>query len=146
VGSPIQITGIRVYGSGDALICEVTVTGGVHGTLYLQGNPALAPDGRTLALRHFMFTMETSNLLMRLANRTMYDTIRDTILPYTRIDIANRAEVLRRRIERQMNRQLGPDIWIEGAVTTLVPNHIYPVKRGIELQLLIDGTLSISLD
>ncbi len=146
VGSPIQITGIRTYGSGDALICEVTVKGGVNGKLYLQGKPALAPDGRSLELRNFYFTMETSNLLMRLANRMMYDTIRDKILPYTRIDIANRAALLRRRIERQMNRELGPDTWIEGAVNTLAPNNIYPVKEGIELQLLIDGTLGISLD
>ncbi len=146
VGSNIQITGIRAYGSGDALICEVTMKGGVHGQLYLQGKPALAPDGRTLELRNFKFTMETSNLLVRLANRTMYDTIRDTILPYTRIDLANRTESLRRRVERQMNRALDEDIWIEGSVTTLAPDNIYPVKGGIELQLLIDGTLGISLE
>jgi hypothetical protein len=146
VGSPIQITGIRTYGSGDALICEVTVKGGVNGKLYLQGKPALAPDGRTLALRHFMFTMETSNLLVRLANRTMYDTIRDTILPYTKIDVSDRIEVLRRRIERHMNHDVAEGVWMESTVTKLVPHRIYPVKGGIEMQLLIDGTLGISLD
>jgi hypothetical protein len=60
VGSRIQITGVRVYGSGNHLISEVTVTGGVNGKLYLQGKPALAPDGHTLELRDFNFTMDTS--------------------------------------------------------------------------------------
>jgi hypothetical protein len=146
VGSPIQITGIRTYGSGDALICEVTVKGGVNGKLYLQGKPALAPDGRSLELRNFYFTMETSNLLMRLANRTMYDTIRDTILPYTKIDVSGRIEVLRRRIERHMNHDVAEGVWMESTVTKLVPHRIYPVKGGIAMQLLIDGTLKISLE
>lgn len=146
VGSKIQITGIRAYGSGTRLISEVTVKGGVNGKLYLQGKPTLAPDGRTLEIRNFNFTMETSNVLVRLANRMMYDTIRDKILPYTKIDISDRAELLRQRVERQMNRALGEGIWMESDVTTLTPSSIYPVKGGIEMQLLIDGTLGISLE
>lgn len=143
VGSRIRITGLRMYGSGNDLISEVTVTGGVNGTLYLQGKPALAPDGKMLEFHDFNFTVETSNVLVRLTNRMMYDTIRDKILPYTKIDIADRIELLRRRVERQMNRELSPGMWLQGEAHNLAAQSIYPVKGGIEMQFVIDGTLGL---
>ncbi len=146
IGSKIQITGARTYGSGNHLISEVTVKGGVNGKLYLQGTPAMAPDGHTLEFREFNFTVETSNWLVKATNRMMYNTIRDKVLPYTKIDVADRIELLRRRIERQMNRELAPGAWLEGEVTTLVPRSIYPVPGGMEMQLVIDGTLGLTIE
>jgi len=143
VGAKIRITGIRTYGSGTNLICEVRVTGGVSGKLYLQGTPALAPDGKMLVFHHFNFTVETSNVLVRLTNRLMYNTIRDKIFPYTKIDIADRIELLRRRIERHMNRELSSGMWIQGEATKLAARSVYPVRGGIEMQLVIDGTLGL---
>jgi len=145
VGSRIKITGIQAYGSGNNLITEVTVSGGVNGTLYLQGKPTLTPDGQTLELRDFNFTMDTSNLLAKFTNRTMYDTIRENILPNTRIEVGDRIAGLRSRIQRQMNRELAPGIWLEGAVTTFDPRNIYPVPGGIELQFVLDGTLNLTI-
>lgn len=145
VGSRIKITGIQAYGSGNNLITEVTVTGAVNGRLYLQGKPALTPDGQTLELRDFHFTMDTSNLLAKFTNRAMYDTLRNQILPNTRIEVGSRIQGLRARIQRQMNRELAPDMWVEGAVTTLDPRSIYPVPGGIELRFVLDGTLNLTI-
>jgi hypothetical protein len=145
VGSPIRITGVRIYGSGASLICEVSVTGGVNGLLYLQGKPALTPDGRTLELRDFNFTVDTSNVLVKFTNRIMYNSIREKILPYTKLEVGDRIETLRSRVQRQMNRELAPGIWLEGAVTKLAPRGIYPVPGGIEVQFVMDGTLNLSI-
>lgn len=144
VGSRIRITGVQAYGSGNNLISEVTVTGGINGKLYLQGKPTLSQDGRTLELSHFEFTMDTSNLLARFGNRVLYDAIREKILPNTRLDVGDRIAGLRSRIQRHMNRELAPDIWLEGAVTTFAPRSIYPVPGGIELQFVMDGTLNLT--
>lgn len=145
VGSRIRVTGLRVYGSGNNLISEVTVTGGLNGKLYLQGKPTLTPDGRTLELKQFDFTVETSDALARFTNRTMHDTIREKVLPNTRIDVGDRIEGLRSRVQRQMNRELAPGISIEGTVTTFAPRSIYPVPGGIELQFVLDGTLNLTI-
>lgn len=145
VGSRITITGVQTYGSGNNLISEVTVTGGLNGKLYLQGKPTLTPDGQTLELRDFNFTIDTSNLLARFGNRMLYDAIREKVLPNTRIDVGGRIAGLRSRIQRQMNRELAPDIWIEGAVTSFDPRNIYPVPGGIELQFVLNGTLNLTI-
>lgn len=145
VGSKIQITGVRVYGSGNNLISEVTVTGGVNGKLYLQGKPVLARDGHTLELRDFDFTMDTSNLLAKFTNRGVHDTIREKVLPNTRIEVGDRIAGLRSWVQRQMNRELAPGIWLEGAVTKLDPRGIYPVPGGIEVQFVMDGTFNLTI-
>lgn len=145
VGSRITITGVQAYGSGNNLISEVTVTGGLNGKLYLQGKPTLTPDGQTLELRDFNFTIDTSNLLARFGNRMLYDAIREKVLPNTRIDVGGRIAGLRSRIQRQMNRELAPDIWIEGAITSFDPRNIYPVPGGIELQFVLNGTLNLTI-
>jgi len=145
VGSRIKITGVQAYGSGDNLISEVTVTGGVNGKLYLQGKPALTPDGQTLELRDFHYTIDTSNLLASFGNRLLYDTIREKILSNTKLEVGDRIAGLRSRIQRHMNRELAPDIWIEGAVTSFDPRNIYPVQGGIELQFVMDGTLNLTI-
>lgn len=145
VGSRIQVTGIQVYGSGRRLISEISVQGGVNGKLYIQGTPSLTPDGQTLELNGFDFTVETSNLLVKATNRMMYDSIRQQVLPHTKIDLRDRIEILRSRIERQMNRELSPGIWIQGTVTRLDPRGIYPVPGGMEIQIVIDGTLALTI-
>ena len=143
VGSKILVTGVQVYGSGNHLLTEVTVTGGVNGKLYIQGRPTITPDGQTLEFRDFEFTVDTSNLLVKATNRIMHDSIRSQVLPHTKIDLRDRIDVLRNRIERQMNRELAPGIWIQGEVTKLEPRGIYPVPGGMELQLVVDGTLNL---
>ncbi|WP_455378075.1 DUF4403 family protein [Petrachloros mirabilis] len=143
VGSNIRITAVRAYGSGNKLISEVTLSGGINGRLYLQGNPTIDPEGRTLELRNFDFTVDTSNILVKFTNRIMYDTIREKVAQNTRIDLGDRIALLRRQVERQMNRELSPGIWIQGAVTKLSPRSIYPVKGGVEAQLVLDGTLKL---
>ena len=145
VGSRIKINAVQLYGSGNHLICEVGVNGGVNGKLYIQGTPTLSPDGQTLLFDNFEFTVETSNLLVKATNRIMHDSIRERVLPHTRLDIRDRIAVLRSRIERQMNRELAPGIRLEGKITKLEPNGIYPVPGGMEIQFVTDGTLDLTI-
>lgn len=145
VGAPIKVTGLQVYGSGDRLVAAVTVTGGVNGTLYLAGRPSLATVTQVLEFRGFDFTIETRNVLAKATDRMMHDAILEKILPETRIDLRDRFEDLRNRIERQFTRELLPDTWLEGSVTQLVPRGIYPTEQGLEIQLVVDGNLKLTM-
>lgn len=145
VGSRIKVDAVQLYGSGNRLICEVGVSGGVNGKLYIQGTPTLTPDGQTMMFGNFEFTMETSNVLVKATNRMMHDSIRERVLPQTKIDLRDRIDVLRSRIEKQMNRELAPGIWLEGKITKLEPRGIYPVAGGMEIQFVTDGTLDLTI-
>ncbi|HSE58739.1 MAG TPA: DUF4403 family protein, partial [Nitrospiraceae bacterium] len=145
VGAPIKVTGLQVYGSGDRLIAAVTVAGGVNGTLYLAGQPSLDPGTQILEFRGFNFTMETKNVLAKATDRMMHDAILEKVLPDTKIDLRDRFEELRNRIERQFTRELVPGTWLEGSVTQLVPRGIYPTEQGLEIHLVVDGNLKLTV-
>jgi len=59
--------------------------------------------------------------------------------------VGDRFEALRARVQRQMNRELSPGMWLEGAVTKFDPRGIYPVPGGIEMQFVLDGTLNLTI-
>jgi len=75
----------------------------------------------------------------------MHNSIREKVLPHTKIDLQDRIKVLRSRIERQMNRELAPGIWLEGKVTKLEPRGLYPVPGGMEIRFVTDGTLNLTI-
>ena len=145
VGAPITVVGLQIYGSGDRLIAAVTVSGGVNGTLYLAGRPSLDPVTQVLEFRGFDFTMETRNVLAKATDRMMHDAILEKVLPDTKIDLRDRFEELRNRIERQFTRELVPGTWLEGAVTRMEPRGLYPVQNGLEVQILVDGNLKLTV-
>ena len=145
VGAPIKVTGLEVYGSGDRLIAAVTVAGGVNGTLYLAGRPSLDPGTQILEFRGFNFTMETKNVLAKATDRMMHDAILEKVLPDTKIDLRDRFEELRNRIERQLTRELVPGTWLEGSVSKMEPRGLYPTQNGLEVQLVVDGNLTLTI-
>jgi hypothetical protein len=143
VGAAIRITGIRTYGSGRYLISEVALAGGMNGKLYLQGEPAIAADGRIMEFTNLDFTIETSNVLAKLIRRTMYNAIREKIIENMRIEVGDLIESLRRMVENRMNRELATGIWLQGTVSKIEPRGVYPVRGGIEAQLTMDGSFQL---
>jgi hypothetical protein len=75
--------------------------------------------------------------------------VRDNILaqlePHTRIDLSEHVGALRSRLARALTRQVAPDTWLEGSVTGLQPRAIYPVPGGVEVQVIADGSLQLSV-
>lgn len=145
VGAPIRVTGLEVYGSGDRLIAAVTVAGGVNGTLYLAGQPSLDPDTQILEFRGFNFTMDTRNVLARTIASRGHDAIVEKVLPDTKIDLRDHFEELRNQIDRQLTRELVPGTWLQGSVSRIEPRGLYPTLNGLEIQLVVDGNLKLTI-
>ena len=75
--------------------------------------------------------------------------LRDNILaqlePHTHIDLSEHVDTLRRQLSRALTRQVTPDTWLEGSVTNLQPRAIYPVSGGVEIQVIANGSLQLSV-
>jgi hypothetical protein len=145
VGDPLKIVSARLYGSGANLILELGVTGGINGTLYAIGTPVLDTDTNMLRFERFNFTVETKNVLLKAANWMVHDDILSRLEPETRIDLSEQVDTLRRQLSRALTRQVTPDTWLEGSVTSLQPRAIYPVPGGVEIQMIADGSLRLSV-
>jgi len=144
IGSDIRVTKVQVYGSHDHLISAISVSGGVNGELYLTGKPALTDNGQAVVFHRFDFAIDTSNLLVNATNRLMHDSIRSQLLPDTRLDLRDRIHALQKGIEQNLSRALAPGMTLHCEVTALKPAALYPVSNGLEILLIVDGTLTLT--
>ena len=145
VGDPAKILSARLYGSGANLILELGMSGGINGTVYAIGTPVLDSSTNILRFENFNFTLETRNVLFKTANWMLHDNILARLEPHTHIDLSEYVDTLRRRLSRALTRQVTADTWLEGSVTDLQPRAIYPVPDGIEVQVIANGALQLSI-
>lgn len=145
VGAPLKIVSARLYGSGANLILELGMSGGINGTLYAIGTPVLDTHTNTLRFERFNFTVETKNALLKAANWMAHDDLLSRLEPETRIDLSEQVGFLRGRLARALTRQVAPGTWLEGSVTSLQPRAIYPVPGGVEIQVIAEGSLQLSV-
>jgi hypothetical protein len=144
-GETVTITSVQLYGSGEDLILELGVTGTVTGKLYAKGRPRFDETTRSLTVEHFDYTVDTKNVLIRMGTWLLRQDVLRRIKPFLEIDLSDRLEMVRRRISAGLNRELAPGIWLQGDVTTFHPRDIYPVADGVEVRLVADGLLELSV-
>lgn len=144
-GEPLTITGVELYGSGNRLILALRVAGGINGTLYAAGKPVFDEANRTLRFVDLDFTVDTKNVLVRSINRFWHDALLDRLTSEALIDLSEPLKMLEGRLNAALTRDLAPGARLDGAITTMRPQSIYPVPRGIEVQLIVDGFMRLKL-
>ena len=144
IGDSIQITSAQLYGSGENLIVELGVTGGMNGKLYATGKPAYDSETKTLRFQGFDYTTDTRNVVVHSADSLFHQDFLARIEPETRIDLSDRIEGLRSRLSSLLTREVEPGLWLEGTVSKLDALGIYPVPGGVEVQVVADGVLQLS--
>jgi hypothetical protein len=145
LGDTVRVEGVQLYGSGEKLILEVQVSGGVNGALYATGMPVFDEGLGTLKFADLDFTMDTRNVLMRSADWMFHQNILATLKSQAVIDLSSQLQTLRSRLESALTRDLGPNARLEGEVTTLRPRGVYPTAGGVEVHIVAEGALWVEL-
>ncbi|HEY6084303.1 MAG TPA: DUF4403 family protein [Nitrospira sp.] len=145
IGDPVEITSAQLYGSGENLIVELGVTGGMNGKLYATGKPVYDSQTRTLRFENFDYTTDTRSVVVHSADSLFHQDFLSRIEPETRINLSDRMENLRSRLSSLLTHEVEPGVWLEGTVTTLDALGIYPVPGGVEVQVVADGVLELSM-
>lgn len=142
---PLTITSAQLYGSGNNLIVELGIKGPINGILYVAGKPVIDPATRVLRFDELDFTIDTKNVLLKSANWVLHKSLLSRIEPETHIDLSEHIDALRKRLARAFTRELAPGTWLNGTVTRLDPYGLYPVPDGVEVQIIADGFLQLSV-
>ena len=145
IGEPVTIRSAQLYGSGDKLIVELAVTGGMNGNLYATGKPFYDRAARTLRFDHLDYTLDTKNVVARMADSLFRETLLARIESETRIDLSERIDALRERLSSLLTREIEPGLWLEATVSDVNALGIYPVPGGVEVQIVADGFLRLSM-
>ncbi|BCA53045.1 hypothetical protein W02_01850 [Nitrospira sp. KM1] len=145
VGEPMKITSAQLYGSGSKLIIELGVTGAMNGKIYATGNPVYDSTLQELKFANFDYTVDTKNVLVESADFFAHDSLLTQIEPETHIKLAGRMNAFKKQLSDTLTRDLDERTRLEGTVTALEPKGIYPVKGGVEIQMVAKGELKAQM-
>jgi hypothetical protein len=139
----IKIISTHPYGSGDKLVLEVGVSGGVNGKIYAIGKPVLNSTALMLVIEDLDLTIETKNLFARAANALAKDKLIAALQPATRVELKDQIEALRSNLQRRLQHEIIPGVRMEASDVRLTPRGVYPAPGGIEIQAVVDASLRL---
>jgi hypothetical protein len=141
----IKVVSTNLYGSGDRLVMEVVVSGGVNGKIYAIGKPVLDSSALMLKIEDLDLTIETKNLFAKAANSMAKDKLIAALEPATRVDLKGPVEALRRDLQSRLRREMVPGVRMEATDVKVSPRGVYPAPGGIEIQAVVDASLRLAV-
>ncbi|HET7465018.1 MAG TPA: DUF4403 family protein [Longimicrobium sp.] len=145
-GRKVTVTGAHLYGSGDRVVLRVRVKGDARGTIYLVGTPEFDPVTRTISVPDLDFSVESRQLVPKVAEWLMGDQLRDELRGAAHFELGDRVDGIRGDVDRALNRNLGRSVRMTGGVDALRPLGVFVFSRSLGAVVAADGHLQIHVD
>ena len=142
----LKPTDVAVSGAGTQLVVRVQFKGSAKGVLYLTGTPVYDTVASVITVPDLDYTLETRNLLLKVAKWVAGDQLRDDLRAKIRIELAEPVTAARARLLSAMNGEHGP-LLLHGAISHLALRslRVDPSNRRVEALVLFTGQLSAAL-
>jgi hypothetical protein len=140
----VKIENVELYGQGENIVVNTTLSGSYYGHIYLVGKPVFNPARNAVDLQNLKFTLETENFLYKSAAWLLKSTIRKKIqdnlnfmLDYNLVEIRNQA---RQQLE---NYRITEGIRLKGHLEGLNISNAYLTQESIIVRVAIVGNLEV---
>lgn len=144
-GEYISVEKVRVSGSENSIVLAVSIKGTVKGTVYLTGTPVYDESTRSLAVRNVEYTLETKQVLAKLADWMLHSGLRDSLAERASWSVGERIDAAREQLTRALNRELNPHVSVLGEIRTLAPSAVGLTPTSIRAVLLADGAVEVNV-
>ena len=131
---------------GTKAVVRFEFNGSAKGIGYLVGTPAFDAVRQRLSFPDLDYTIETRNLLLKIADWFNHEALRDDLRARLILDLSGPVGDARARLQRAMNQRLGA-VQANGGVDLLRLLGFYadPNRGSFTTQLEADGNLSLSV-
>ena len=138
----VQPDAAELWAYGTRAVVRIRFKGSAKGTLYLTGTPTWDGATNTLSVPDLDYTLETKNLLARLASWAEGDRFRNDLRNRLRLNLAPQIDQARALAQQALNRNLGV-VQLSGSVTALrVPAiYVHPGDSSVRVLAVADGML-----
>jgi hypothetical protein len=142
-------------GTGDRLRIAVTfeaetgmpVVGLLSGEMVLEGRPRYDPETRTLTMRNVDYTLSSDSVLAGIADWLLHDRLRERIQEELVFPMADLIEGIRQDLQSELESVSFGDYGnAEARVDSLAPSLLNVSDEALELAVVADGTLRLSLN
>lgn len=141
----IIIEQITMYGSGNLAVIKVKVTGTAKGTIYLTGIPAYDESAMTLSINNLEYTVETKNVLAKVADWLLHTGLRDNLAGQTTWFIGDKIDAVKDRLSDALNRKVNRYVSITGKILRVRPIAVGITDTSLKAVLVADGKVEVSV-
>jgi hypothetical protein len=151
-GRQVFVRGVRVGGSGQALLFEVDVrfesgpASQETGTVYMVGLPDYDAAQGAMVVRELDYTLETRSVLARVGEWFLRGSLRDSLARRAAFPLRDRIERMRSSAERALTRDFGDGTRLQGSLTSLRPAGAFVTEHGVTVRVLAEGSARVTQD
>lgn len=148
--SCVKVNSARLFGYGNRVVLEVDGrTSGILASdakVYLIGTPSYDAMSHVISFPDLEFTVESQNVLLRVATWIEGDRIRDLLRSRVRYDISKQLSGAQAQFQAAINRPIGPAT-LSGTVNKLTFEGLFSsdVSQTMTAVFESDGTLSVTI-
>ena len=140
------ISKATIEGMGNGkLIAAVTFRGYKKGIIYLVGTPHFDKATNEISIPDCDYDIKTKALLLKLANWMFNDKIVNTLREKTKFNLTSFMTTARKKLQKEMNRDVGEHAHIEAELKELNLEAVYPLKDKLIVRALAKGEFSVKL-
>lgn len=142
----VTVKDVELYGQGNQLVVNLSLTGSYTGNIYLTGRPEFNIRDNRIDIKKLDYTLETQNFLIKSAGWLLRGTLKNKIQDNLDFLIDYNLDDAREQIEAQLeNYQLAPGVTLRGELRELDLYNAYLSQEGINVKVLLNGLLSLDI-
>jgi hypothetical protein len=150
----IELTDVRIYGSGGKIVVEAEVDYSpilnlsdkpAHLTVYLLGTPTYHEKTQVINFPDMDFDIKSSDFLVQMADFIDGAGMRDQLRKDAVIPVGKNLDKLKQELNQMLNRPIGKHIVLKTTVTSLKMQEVFVTDYGIEGQVAMDGDASVNV-
>jgi hypothetical protein len=143
----ITIRDARLSGIGNGRVAlAVRFDGAASGIVYLVGTPRFDPDTRQLFVPDLAYDVSSADLLVRGLEWMRRGDVQNLLRTRARFPVADLVEQARTRLERGMNRSLGPNATLVAKIATGDVLAVRATSNGIVVRAGANGTARLQIN
>jgi len=135
-----------IHGMGNGkLIAAITFKGYKKGIIYLIGTPHFDKTTNEISIPDCDYDIKTKAVLLKLADWIYNDKIVNILREKTKFNLTSFLETSRKKIQKEMNRDVGEHAHVDAKLRQLNIEAVYPLKDKLVLRALAKGEFSVKL-
>jgi hypothetical protein len=145
-GNKVVFGDVEVHGAADhRLHIKVAFSGKKSGTLYLTGTPAFDAETQNISFPDLEFDVKTKSALLKSAKWLFDKKITTMIRDAANLDLSTYLEEFKVSIDESLNGEIDKGVWMNGAVSNILIDFIYPREDALFMRVSSTGSLGIKM-
>jgi hypothetical protein len=141
------IEDLHMYGQGNNIIVNTTLSGSYNGSIYLTGKPIYDPKKGSIDLDDLEFTLDTKSFLHKSAAWILKSTLKKQIKENLNFLLDYNLQEMEKMLNEQLSHyELSQNIFLEGKLEELSMQNAWLTADGIKMIIGIKGEAGIKME